>query len=240
MNQIEQLQNLIDKSSNIVFFTGAGISTESNIPDFRSTSGLYNQEYPYPPETILSHHFFMDNPNEFYRFYRNKMIYRDAKPNLAHEAIANLERNGKCLGVITQNIDNLHQLAGSTHVVELHGSVYRNHCTKCNKYYSLDEIISKDLVPCCDCGGVIKPDVILYEEALDESVIDEALKMILSADLLIVCGTSLSVYPAAGFLRYFRGNHLVLLNKTSTPYDNQADLIIQDSLGNIFKQINTK
>ncbi|MEG0394076.1 MAG: NAD-dependent protein deacylase [Anaerorhabdus sp.] len=237
MDQIKELQNLIESSHKIVFFTGAGISTESNIPDFRSTTGLYNQEYAYPPETILSHHFFISNTSEFYRFYRNKMIYTDALPNIAHQCIARLEDMGKCLGVITQNIDNLHQEAGSKHVIELPGTVYHNHCTTCNKEYSLEDILNKELVPLCNCGGIIKPDVILYEEALNEKDIDEALSMIMNADLLIVCGTSLSVYPAAGFLRYFKGEHLVLLNKTATPYDNQADLIIQDTLGHIFSQI---
>jgi NAD-dependent deacetylase len=237
MDKIKQLQEYIDSSNKIVFFTGAGISTESNIPDFRSTSGLYNQDYDFPPETILSHHFFCNNPNEFYRFYHNKMIYPDAKANIAHLAIAKLEQLNKCLGVITQNIDGLHQLAGSKAVIELHGSIHRNYCTECKKIYSLPEILSKDLTPKCACGGLIKPDVVLYEESLNETDIDVACSLIQSADLLIICGTSLSVYPAAGFLRFFKGKHLVLINKTATAYDDQADLIIQDSLGNVFSSL---
>ncbi|MEF9967992.1 MAG: NAD-dependent protein deacylase [Longicatena sp.] len=237
MDKIKQLQEYIDSSNKIVFFTGAGISTESNIPDFRSTSGLYNQDYDFPPETILSHHFFCNNPNEFYRFYHNKMIYPDAKANIAHLAIAKLEQLNKCLGVITQNIDGLHQLAGSKAVIELHGSIHRNYCTECKKFYSLPEILSKDLTPICACGGLIKPDVVLYEESLNETDIDVACSLIQSADLLIICGTSLSVYPAAGFLRFFKGKHLVLINKTATAYDDQADLIIQDSLGNVFSSL---
>lgn len=237
MNEINQLQTLIDSSQKIVFFTGAGISTESNIPDFRSADGLYQQESKIPPETILSHTFFINNPDDFYRFYRKNMLYLDAKPNNAHKFIADLEAKGKCLGVITQNIDGLHQLAGSKHVCELHGSVYRNTCMICHKTHSIKDIINTESIPLCDCGGIIKPDVTLYEEALDEAVIDNALNLIISADLLLVCGTSLSVYPAAGFIRYFKGNSLVLLNKTTTPFDNQADLCIHDSLGNIFSQI---
>ncbi len=237
MNEINQLQTLIDSSQKIVFFTGAGISTESNIPDFRSADGLYQQTSKIPPETILSHTYFINNPDDFYRFYRENMLYLDALPNSAHKFIANLEINGKCIGVITQNIDGLHQLAGSKHVCELHGSVYRNTCMKCHKPHSISAIINNESIPLCECGGIIKPDVTLYEEALDENVIDDALNLITSADLLIVCGTSLSVYPAAGFIRYFSGNSLVLLNKTATPFDNQADLCIHDSLGNIFSQI---
>lgn len=237
MNEINQLQTLIDSSHKIVFFTGAGISTESNIPDFRSADGLYQQASKIPPETILSHTFFINNPDDFYRFYRKNMLYLDAKPNTAHKFIADLEAKGKCLGVITQNIDGLHQLAGSKHVCELHGSVYRNTCMICHKTHSITDIINTESIPLCDCGGIIKPDVTLYEEALDEAVIDDALNLITSADLLLVCGTSLSVYPAAGFIRYFKGNSLVLLNKTTTPFDNQADLCIHDSLGNIFSQI---
>lgn len=237
MNEITQLQTLINSSQKIVFFTGAGISTESNIPDFRSADGLYNQQNKIPPETILSHTYFINNPNEFYTFYKRNMLYLDAKPNVAHIFIANLEKQGKCLGVITQNIDGLHQLAGSNHVCELHGSVYRNSCMKCHKQYTVNFILNSQSIPHCKCGGIIKPNVTLYEEALNEEVIDDALQLITSADLLIVCGTSLSVYPAAGFIQYFQGNKLVLINKTETPYDYKADLCIHDSLGNVFSKL---
>lgn len=237
MNKIEQLQNYISNASSIVFFTGAGVSCDSGIPDFRSTDGLYNQEYAYPPEIILSHSFFQQNPKEFYRFYKNKMIYPHAKPNITHHFIANLEKNHKCLGTITQNIDGLHQAANSKHVVELHGSIHRNYCTKCHKFYGLDTIINADGIPRCTCGGIIKPDVVLYEEPLDEKNINDALSLISSADVLIICGTSLQVYPAAGFINYYNQDKLVLINKDHTPFDQKADLVINDVLSNVLSQI---
>ena len=237
MNEIEQLREWIHDSDNIVFFGGAGVSTESNIPDFRSVDGLYNQEYDYPPETILSHTFFMRNTPEFYRFYRNKMIFPDAEPNKAHLALAELEKQGKLKAVITQNIDGLHQKAGSTEVLELHGSVLRNYCMKCGKFYNLQDTISQEGIPKCSCGGIIKPDVVLYEEGLSEAVLNGAVAAIQSADVLIVLGTSLVVYPAAGLLRFFGGKHLVLINKDATPYDNIADLVINDSFSNVFPHL---
>jgi NAD-dependent deacetylase len=235
---MEQLQKLIDESRRIVFFGGAGVSTESGIPDFRSTDGLYHQQYAYPPETILSHTFFMRKPEEFYRFYRAKMLCLDAKPNAAHLKLAELEQAGKLTAVVTQNIDGLHQLAGSKNVLELHGSVLRNYCMKCHQFYDLDYIMDeyhcKGGVPICPvCGGIIKPDVVLYEEMLDEDTIDKAVSAISKADTLIIGGTSLVVYPAAGFVRYFRGSHLVLINKQETPYDSHADLVIHDSIGKV-------
>ena len=237
MNDIEKLQKIIDESERIVFFTGAGVSTDSNIPDFRSTDGLYNQQYAYPPETILSHTFFRYYPEEFFRFYYDKMIYPDARPNATHIFIAECESKGKSLGVVTQNIDGLHQAAGSTKVYELHGSVARNYCSKCGKFYSLDDLPDKPHVPHCTCGGVIKPDVVLYEEILNEDVVQGALHAISNADTLIICGTSLNVYPAAGFLHYFCGNNLVLINKSTTPYDSQADLLIQKPLAEVLPLI---
>lgn len=237
MNKLEQLQHYINSASNIVFFTGAGVSCDSGIPDFRSTDGLYNQEYAYPPEIILSHSFFQQNPEEFYRFYKNKMIYPHAKPNITHHFIAALEEKGKCLGTITQNIDGLHQAANSKHVVELHGSIHRNHCTRCHKFYGLDTIIDANGIPRCTCGGIIKPDVVLYEEPLDEKNINDALSLISSADVLIVCGTSLQVYPAASFINYYQQDKLVLINKDHTPFDQKADLVINDALSNVLSQI---
>ena len=218
-----QLKKLIAEHSRIVFFGGAGVSTESGIPDFRSVDGLYNQKYDYPPETILSHSFFKGKMSEFYRFYKDKMLCLDAKPNSAHYALASLEKSGKLSSVITQNIDGLHQLAGSENVVELHGSVLRNYCMSCGKAYSAEYILNTDGIPKCECGGNIKPDVVLYEEQLDSRAIDTAITEISSADMLIVGGTSLAVYPAAGMLRYFRGDTLVLINKRETQYDDSAD-----------------
>lgn len=241
MNEPEkliELQRIIDKSNYIVFFGGAGVSTESGIPDFRSVDGLYNQKYAYPPETIISHSFFNANPREFYRFYKDKMIYRDAKPNAAHIKLAELEKRGKLKAVITPNIDGLHQAAGSEKVYELHGSIMRNYCTKCHKFYSLDDILAKDGVPYCnDDHHIIKPDVVLYEEALDDRTVAEAIRHIENADTLIVGGTSLNVYPAAGLLRYFNGNNMVLINKTTTPYDKFANLILTEKIGEVFSQI---
>ena len=233
MDQRTVLKQWIKESSQIVFFGGAGVSTESNIPDFRSTDGLYHQQYEYPPETILSHSFYVQKPEEFYRFYRNKMLFPDAKPNRAHRALAKLEREGKLKAVITQNIDGLHQAAGSKEVLELHGSVLRNYCTRCGKFYGLDAILKSEGVPHCDCGGVIKPDVVLYEEGLDDQVIRRSVEQIRKADLLIIGGTSLTVYPAAGLIDYYQGQRLVLINRSATARDNQADLVIADRIGEV-------
>ena len=235
--KIEKLKEWIDGSDNIVFFGGAGVSTESGIPDFRSQDGLYNQEYAYPPETILSHTFFMRNPKEFYRFYRNKMLVLDAKPNAAHRKLAQWEQEGRLLAVVTQNIDGLHQAAGSRNVYELHGSVHRNHCERCGKFYSLDHILHTTGVPRCACGGIIKPDVVLYEEALNEQVMDGAVQAIAAADMLIIGGTSLNVWPAAGLINYFRGGHLVLINKSAVARDLTADLVITDPIGEVLDQL---
>lgn len=236
-NNVEEFVKWIKNSDNIVFFGGAGVSTESGIPDFRSVDGLYNQKYKYPPETILSHSFYIRKPEEFFEFYRNKMLFPDAKPSTTHIKLAGLEKSGKLKGVITQNIDGLHQKAGSSHVIELHGSVLRNYCERCGKFYGIDAIINSKGVPKCSCGGRIKPDVVLYEEGLDEKNIQEAVRLIKEADVLIVGGTSLGVYPAAGLIDYYNGNKLVLINKSETPYDRRADLLIHDALGNVFSQI---
>lgn len=233
------LKKWIDESSYIVFFGGAGVSTESNIPDFRSTDGLYNQKYKYPPETILSHSFFMKNTKEFYDFYRDKMIYRDAKPNKAHYALAKLEEQGKLKAVITQNIDGLHQAAGSKAVYELHGTIMQNYCMRCGREYPLDAITGSSGIPRCNvkdvtggvCNGIIKPKVVLYEEGLDDNIVSGAINHIRHADLLIIGGTSLTVYPAAGLIRYFAGKHIVLINKSATSSDGMADLIIRDPIG---------
>ena len=233
MDETAALQKWIEESSNIVFFGGAGVSTESGIPDFRSTDGLYNQQYDYPPETIISHSFYVKKPKEFYRFYKNKMLFPEAKPNRAHMALAKLEREGKVKAVVTQNIDGLHQAAGSREVLELHGSVHRNYCTRCGRFYSLDDILKADGVPVCDGGGVIKPDVVLYEEGLDQDVIQRSVEYISRADVLIIGGTSLTVYPAAGLIDYYRGSKLVLINKSVTSRDGQADLVICDSIGKV-------
>lgn len=236
--QLKQLQKIIDEGKRIVFFTGAGVSTDSGIPDFRSQDGLYNQKYKYPPETIISHSFFEENPEEFYRFYRDKMLNLTAKPNQTHLYIAALEKAGKSLGVVTQNIDGLHTAAGSKHVWELHGSVLRNYCTGCGKSFSAEYIKNSTGIPRCDkCNSIIKPDVVLYEEGLDDNTVTGALNAIEKADVLIVLGTSLVVYPAAGLIRYFRGKHLVLINRTVTPYDRDADLLIQDSFANVFPHL---
>ncbi len=234
--QIEFLK-LIEESDNIVFFGGAGVSTESNIPDFRSEDGLYNQKYKYPPEVILSHTFYMQKTLDFFEFYRNKMLFPDAEPSITHIKLAELEKAGKCKGIITQNIDGLHQKAGSRNVIELHGSVLRNYCERCGKFYGLNKILETTGIPVCDCGGRIKPDVVLYEESLNDTNIRNAVSLISNADVLIVGGTSLGVYPAAGLIDYYKGNKLVLINKSSTPYDNRADLLINESLGSVFKEI---
>ena len=232
-NEIEKLQKIIDESRNIVFFGGAGVSTESGIPDFRSQDGLYNQKYDYPPETILSHPFFMRKPEEFFKFYRDKMLCDTAKPNAAHLKLAEMEQTGKLKAVITQNIDNLHQMAGSKEVLELHGSVHRNYCTRCGQFYDLDYVRNSEGVPTCTCGGRIKPDVVLYEEGLDDRTIQKSIDYIRNADMLIIGGTSLVVYPAAGLIDYYRGNKLVLINKSVTSRDSQADLVISDSIGKV-------
>ncbi len=227
----ELLKTWVQESKNVVFFGGAGVSTESGIPDFRSVDGLYNQEYDYPPETILSHTFYLKKPEEFYRFYRNKMLFPEVKPNRAHLALAKLEQEGKVKAVITQNIDGLHQAAGSREVLELHGTVHRNYCERCGKFYSMDHILSCEGIPRCSCGGIIKPDVVLYEEGLDDSVLSRSIQHIRNADVLIIGGTSLVVYPAAGLIDYYRGNKLVLINKSATSRDSQADLVICGSVG---------
>lgn len=238
MNGIERLQKIVDRYENLVFFGGAGVSTESGIPDFRSVDGLYHQKYDYPPETILSHTFFMRNPEEFYRFYHDKMLALDAKPNAAHRKLAELEQAGKLRAVVTQNIDGLHQAAGSRNVLELHGSVHRNYCMKCHEFYDAEYMAAAEGVPRCEkCGGIIKPDVVLYEEALDTGKLQQAVEHISQADLLIVAGTSLVVYPAAGLLDYFQGRHLVLINKTETAKDSRADLVIRDSIGKVMRQL---
>lgn len=238
MKELETLEKWINESDNIVFFGGAGVSTESNIPDFRSTDGLYHQEYAYPPETILSHSFYRRNTEEFYRFYRNKMLYPDAEPNRAHLKLAELEAAGKLRAVITQNIDGLHQKAGSRKVLELHGSVLRNYCERCGRFYDEAYIIQADGVPKCECGGTIKPDVVLYEEGLNEDTMREAVSYIRNAEVLIVGGTSLTVYPAAGFIDYYRGNRLVLINKDATAMDYKADLCIHGRIGDVFGSLN--
>ena len=235
--KIQALQTIIDNSQRIVFFGGAGVSTESNIPDFRSVDGLYNQKYDYPPEEILSHNFFMDDTTEFYRFYRDKMLYLDAKPNKAHLKLAELEKCGKLSAVVTQNIDGLHQLAGSKNVFELHGSVHRNYCMKCHKFFGVEEIVNSEGIPRCQCGGIIKPDVVLYQEGLDEDVLDGAINAIKNADTLIIGGTSLNVYPASGLIRFFGGSNLVMINKEPTPADRNADLLISDKIGEVLDMI---
>ena len=235
--EVERLQELVDKYDNIVFFGGAGVSTESGIPDFRSQDGLYHQKYDYPPETILSHTFFMRKPEEFFKFYRDKMLCDTAKPNAAHLKLAEMEQTGKLKAVITQNIDNLHQMAGSKKVLELHGSVYRNHCVKCGNFYDFKYMKESEGVPRCSCGGMIKPDVVLYEEGLDDYTIQESVRVISEAEVLIIGGTSLAVYPAAGLIDYFRGDHLVVINKAPTPRDKYADLLIKEPIGQVFSQI---
>ena len=236
---VERFLQMVKESDNIVFFGGAGVSTESGIPDFRSVDGLYNQKYDYPPETILSHSFYMAKPEEFYRFYRDKMLCLDVKHNVTHEKLAQLEAAGKLKAVVTQNIDGLHQAAGSKRVLELHGSVHRNYCQRCGKLFDARYILeSPDPVPVCDaCGGKIKPDVVLYEEGLDDQTLQDAVYYISHADMLIIGGTSLAVYPAAGLIDYYRGNKLVLINKSATPMDSRADLVIQEGLGAVFGRI---
>lgn len=237
IKDIDILKTWIESSNNIVFFGGAGVSTESNIPDFRSVDGLYHQKYDYPPEKILSHSFFLSHPEEFYRFYKDKMVYINAEPNDAHKILAQWEQEGKVKAVITQNIDGLHQKAGSQKVLELHGTVYKNYCMRCGKEYELEWMLEQEGVPHCNCGGVIRPDVVLYEERLDQKVIQDAVSFIEEADILIIGGTSLTVYPAAGLIEYYKGNKLVLINKSMTPYDKEADLRIEGSIGEVFGEV---
>lgn len=233
----ELFKKLVHESDNIVFFGGAGVSTESGIPDFRSVDGLYSQKFKYPPEHMLSHTFFMSNTEEFFDFYRNKLLPLDAEPNMAHIKLAELEKAGKVKAVITQNVDGLHHKAGSKNVFELHGSIYRNYCMKCKKPYDVSYPSSAKGVPLCTCGGIIKPDVVLYEESLDDATINGAVNAIRRADMLIIGGTSLTVYPAASLVTYYRGNKLVLINKDATPYDSRADLVINEPIGKVFGQI---
>ena len=237
MNQMEKLKQWIHESGRIVFFGGAGVSTESDIPDFRSVDGLYNQQFEYPPETIISHSFYERKPEYFFRFYREKMLPLGFEPNITHKVLAQWEEEGRLSAVVTQNIDGLHQKAGSKKVYELHGSILRNYCTRCRKFYSAEFIKNSTGVPQCTCGGIVKPDVVLYEEGLDQDTIEKSVMAIRSADLMIVAGTSLTVYPAAGLINYYRGNRQVLINRDETPYDHYADLVLHESLGNVFSQL---
>ena len=238
MNEkIEKFKTLVNESNNIVFFGGAGVSTESGIPDFRSKDGLYNQKYKYPPEEILSHTFFINHTEEFFKFYKEKMNSLKYEPNVTHIKLAELEKEGKLKAVVTQNIDGLHQKAGSKNVYELHGSVLRNYCMKCHKFYDAEYVFNSSGVPKCSCGGIIKPDVVLYEESLNEETLEKSVYAIANADLLIVAGTSLTVYPASGLINYFRDKNLVLINRDTTPFDNRADLVINESLGKVFDEI---
>lgn len=235
--QLEKLKSWIQQSNRIVFFGGAGVSTESGIKDFRSTDGLYSQKFDYPPETIISHSFFKKDPSYFFRFYKDKMLPLGFQPNITHKVLADWEKKGKLLAVITQNIDGLHQKAGSKTVWELHGSVLRNYCMKCGKFYNAEFVKESLDIPFCECGGIVKPDVVLYEESLDEHVLEESIRSIQQADLLIVAGTSLTVYPAAGLLHYYNGDRLVLINRDETPFDSTADLVFHDRLGDVFSRL---
>ena len=237
MDAIETLRRWVSESNQMVAFTGAGVSTESGVPDFRSVDGLYNQKFEYPPETIISHSFYLRNPEYFFRFYREKMMPLEVQPNITHFTLAKWEREGHLAAVVTQNIDGLHQKAGSRRVYELHGSIRRNYCTQCGKFYPAEFVKNCNGIPRCGCGGIVKPDVVLYEEGLNDRVVEGALEAISQADLLLVAGTSLTVYPAAGFLRYYRGNRLVLINRDPTPYDDRADLVIHDSLGKVLSRL---
>ena len=237
MDNLELFKQWVRESGSIVFFGGAGVSTESGIPDFRSVDGLYNQKFEYPPETIISHSFYKRDPSYFFRFYREKMLPLGFEPNITHWTLARWEEEGKLSAVVTQNIDGLHQKAGSKQVFELHGSVLRNYCSRCGKFFSAEFVRDASDVPLCSCGGIVKPDVVLYEEGLDADTLNGAIDAIQNADLLIVAGTSLTVYPAAGLIRYFKGDHLVLINRDPTPYDHIADLVIHDSLGNVFREL---
>ncbi len=235
--EMARLKEIINKSDNIVFFGGAGVSTESGIPDFRSQDGLYNQKYKYPPEQIVSHSFYEQRPKDFFDFYKDRMIYKNASPNKAHIKLAELESQGKLKAIITQNIDGLHQAAGSKKVLELHGSVLRNYCERCHKFYDVDYVLNAPGIPLCECGGRIKPDVVLYEEGLNQNTLSEAVSYISRADVLIIGGTSLAVYPAAGLIDYYEGNKLIVINKSATPRDRQADILIQGSIGDILGSI---
>ena len=237
MDAIETLRRWVSESNQMVAFTGAGVSTESGVPDFRSVDGLYNQKFEYPPETIISHSFYLRNPEYFFRFYREKMMPLEVQPNITHFTLAKWEREGHLAAVVTQNIDGLHQKAGSKRVYELHGSILRNYCTQCGKFYPAEFVKNSNGIPRCGCGGIVKPDVVLYEEGLNDRVVEGALEAISQADLLLVAGTSLTVYPSAGFLRYYRGNRLVLINRDPTPYDDRADLVIHDSLGKVLSRL---
>lgn len=236
-NKINQFKTVMQNSKNIVFFGGAGVSTESGISDFRSKDGLYNQKYKYPPEMILNHTFFENNTEEFYKFYKEKMNSLNFNPNITHIKLTNLEKEGKLKAIITQNIDGLHQKAGSKNVLELHGSVLRNYCIKCKKFYLAEFVFTSKGIPKCECGGIIKPDVVLYEESLNEDTLNNSIKAIQNAEVLIVAGTSLTVYPASGLINFFRGKKLILINKTSTPFDNIADIVINTRLGDVFKKV---
>jgi NAD-dependent deacetylase len=237
MDKIDELQKMIDESSRIVFFSGAGVSTESGIKDFRSKDGLYNMKCDYPPEEILSHTFFVEKTSEFYKFYRDKLNCLNAEPNICHKYLKRLEEQGKLKTIVTQNIDGLHTKAGSTNVLELHGSIYRNYCINCNRFYGPEIVFNSKDIPHCECGGIIKPDVVLYEEPLNEDIIDRTIKEISNADLLIVAGTSLTVYPASSFIFYFRGKNLVIINNDPTSFDNRANLVIHDKLKNVFAKL---
>lgn len=236
-SKLDTLKTWVDEARRIVFFGGAGVSTESGIPDFRSVDGLYNQKFKYPPETIISHSFFEERPEEFFEFYKEKMLPLGFEPNVTHKVLARWEREGKLLAVVTQNIDGLHQKAGSKNVLELHGSVLRNYCVRCHRSYSAEFVKNSRGVPRCDCGGVVKPDVVLYEESLDQDVMYRAARAISEADLLIVAGTSLTVWPAAGMIRYYRGSRLVLINRDETPFDHEADLVLHEKLGEVFREL---
>lgn len=237
MDQLETLRAWVEESSNIVAFTGAGVSTESGVKDFRSKDGLYSQKFDYPPETIISHSFYLQNPEYFFKFYREKMMPLEVEPNITHYTLAKWEQEGRLRAVVTQNIDGLHQKAGSKRVYELHGSILRNYCTRCGKFYPAEFVKNAPGIPRCDCGGIVKPDVVLYEEGLNQKVVEGALEAICQADLLLVAGTSLTVYPAAGFLRYYAGNRLVLINRDPTPYDDRANLVFHDSLGAVLSKL---
>lgn len=237
MSRLQTLKTWVEESENIVFFGGAGVSTESGIPDFRGTDGLYRQKFEYPPEQIISHSFYLEKPDYFFRFYREKMLPLDFEPNITHIKLAQWESQGKVRGVITQNIDGLHQKAGSKNVCELHGSVLRNYCERCGKSYSAEFVKFTEGVPMCDCGGTVKPDVVLFEEPLNDLVMEQAICAIMRADLLIVAGTSLTVYPAAGLVNYYQGNRLVLINRDETPFDHRADLVFHESMGAVFSQL---
>lgn len=237
MNKIEKLKEMIKQSNNIVFFGGAGVSTESGIKDFRSKDGLYNIKYKYPPEEILSHTFFKNNPKEFYKFYKDKLNCLNIKPNICHNYLTKLEKNKKLLAIVTQNIDGLHTKAGSKNVLELHGTIYKNYCTKCHKSYPPEKIFNSEGVPKCTCGGTIKPDVVLYEEPLDEGIVNKTIESISKCDMLIVAGTSLTVYPASSFINFFKGKYLVIINNDKTTYDHIATLVINDKLGNVIKKL---